>query len=366
MNAPFVLAAGGTGGHLFPAQALAGELMRRGRRVVVMTDGRGHNYGNAFPGAEIATVPAATFAGRSPLGRVAAFGMIALGVAAALSKLRKLRPRAVVGFGGYPSLPVMLAASLARVPSALHEQNAVLGRVNRLLAPRVAKVAATFPFARFAPNHPERVVFTGNPVRAEAAAFRTAPYVPPAPGDPIRLLIFGGSQGAKALSEIVPAALARLPEDLRARLEITQQCRGEDLQMVRDAYVASGLNADVAKFFTDLPRRMAAAHLVIARSGASTLSELTVIGRPSILVPYPHAMDDHQAANADVLEKAGAAWVVKQDALNAQSLAQKLAEILRAPDLLVNCASAAKALGHEDAAARLADLAETLGQAGSA
>ncbi|HXJ00207.1 MAG TPA: undecaprenyldiphospho-muramoylpentapeptide beta-N-acetylglucosaminyltransferase [Micropepsaceae bacterium] len=366
MTAPFVLAAGGTGGHLFPAQALAGELMRRGRRVVVMTDGRGHNYGNAFPGAEIATVPAATFTGRSALGRVAAFGVIALGVAAAFLKLLNLRPRAVVGFGGYPSLPVMLAASLAHVPTALHEQNAVLGRVNRMLAPRVAKIAANFPFVRFAPNHPERVVFTGNPVRAEAAALRAAPYFPPGPNEPIRLLIFGGSQGARALSEIVPAALARLPEDLRARLEITQQARAEDVEMVQNAYRSAGLKADVAKFFIDLPRRMAASHLVIARSGASTLSELTVIGRPSILVPYPHAMDDHQAANAAVLEKAGAAWVIKQDSLNAEVLAQKLTELFTHPKMLSNCAEAAKALGHGDAAARLADLAETLGQAGSA
>jgi UDP-N-acetylglucosamine--N-acetylmuramyl-(pentapeptide) pyrophosphoryl-undecaprenol N-acetylglucosamine transferase len=365
MNAPFVLAAGGTGGHLFPAQALAGELMRRGRRVVVMTDGRGHNYGNAFPGAEIATVPAATFAGRSPLGRVAAFGVIALGVASALTKLLRLRPRAVLGFGGYPSLPVMVAASLARVPSALHEQNAVLGRVNRLLAPRVKKIAATFPFARFAPDHPERVVFTGNPVRAEVAALRAMPYAPPAPEAPIRLLIFGGSQGARALSQIVPLALTQLPEDLRRRLDITQQGRAEDLPMVQSTYRAAGLKAEVAGFFTDLPRRIAASHLVIARSGASTLSELAVIGRPSILVPYPHAMDDHQAANAAVLEKAGAAWVIKQDALNAEGLAQKLTEILTHPGMLEGCAQAAKSLGHPDAAARLADLAEHLAESGT-
>ena len=366
MKAPFVLAAGGTGGHLFPAQALAGELMRRGRRVVVMTDGRGHNYGNAFPGAEIATVPAATFAGRSTLGRVAAFGVIALGGASALMKLLSLRPRAVVGFGGYPSLPVMIAASLARVPSALHEQNAVLGRVNRLLAPHVEKIAATFPFARFAPNHPERVVFTGNPVRAEVVALRAPAYVPPGLGEPTRLLIFGGSQGARALSEIVPAALAMLHEELRGRLEITQQGRAEDLPMVQSAYRAAGLKAEVARFFSDLPRRMAASHLVIARSGASTLSELTVIGRPSILIPYPHAMDDHQAANAAVMEKAGAAWVIKQDALNAEELARKLTEILTHPDMLTACAQSAKALGHPDAAARLADLAEHLAEGESA
>ncbi|HEY4264488.1 MAG TPA: undecaprenyldiphospho-muramoylpentapeptide beta-N-acetylglucosaminyltransferase [Micropepsaceae bacterium] len=365
MNAPFVLAAGGTGGHLFPAQALASELMRRGRRVVVMTDRRGPNYGNAFPGAEITTIPAATFAGRSMLGRMTAFGVIALGVAAALTKFLNLRPRAVVGFGGYPSLPVMLAASLVRVPSALHEQNAVLGRVNRLLAPRVKRIAATFPFARFAPDHPERVVFTGNPVRVEAAALRAASYVPPGPGELIKLLIFGGSQGARALSEIVPAALARLSGDLRARLDITQQSRAEDMEMVKQAYRVAALNAEVAKFFTDLPGRMAASHLVIARSGASTLSELTVIGRPSILIPYPYATDDHQAANAAVLEKAGAAWVIKQEALDADGLARQLTEILSNPRLLAARAQAAGALGHADAASRLADLAEALAKGGT-
>src|SRR5258705_4212658 len=362
MTAPFVLAAGGTGGHLFPAQALAVELMRRGGRVVVMTDGRGHNYGNAFPGAEIATIPAATFAGRSFLGRFAAFGVIALGVVTGLIEFLNLRPRGVVGFGGYPSLPVMMAASLARMPSALHEQNAVLGRVNRLLAPRVAKIAATFPFARFAPSDSERVVFTGNPVRPEVAALRGDTYVPPAPGEVIRLLIFGGSQGARALSELVPEALARLPQDLRARLDVTQQVRAEDQDMVESAYRAAGVKAHVAKFFTDLPRRMAAAHLVIARSGASTLTELTVIGRPSILIPYPYAMDDHQTANAAVLDKAGAAWVIRQAALDAAGLSHLLAEILARPQHLSDRAAAAKALGHVDAAERLADLAEHLAE----
>ena len=360
MSGTFVLAAGGTGGHLFPAQALAGELMRRGRRVVVMTDGRGQNLGKSFPGAEIATVPSASFAGRSPVGRVLALGMIGLGVAAALLKLANLRPRAVVGFGGYPSLPVMLAASFARVPAALVEQNAVLGRVNRLLAPRVSKIAANFPFVRFAPKDSSRIVFTGNPVRPEAAALKGADYASPSGDGPIRILIFGGSQGARALSEIVPAALAQLPDSIRTRLDVTQQCRADDVAMVEEAYRSAHVKAEVGKFFTDLPRRMAASHLVIARSGAGTLAELTVIGRPSILIPYPHAMDDHQAANADVLEKAGAAWVVRQDQLDAGALAYMLATILADPEALAARAAAARALGRADAAERLADLAEHL------
>lgn len=360
MSGPFVLAAGGTGGHLFPAQALASELIKRGSRVVVMTDGRGHNYSSAFPGAEIATVPAATFAGRSVLGRFVAFGVIAMGVVSALAKLKSLRPRAVVGFGGYPSFPVMIAASLAHTPTLLHEQNAIPGRVNRLLAPRVTKIAASLPFARFAPKNPERIVFTGNPVRPEAAALNTADYVPPGPDGPIRLLVFGGSQGARSLSELVPAAIGALPERLRSRLKITQQCRAPDVEMVEKAYRANGIEAEVGKFFTDLPRRMADAHLVIARSGASTLSELTVIGRPALLVPYPHAMDDHQSANAAVLEKAGAAWVVMERDLDVPKLASLIERILSEPESLRARAKAARSLGRVDAAQRLADLAEQL------
>jgi UDP-N-acetylglucosamine--N-acetylmuramyl-(pentapeptide) pyrophosphoryl-undecaprenol N-acetylglucosamine transferase len=360
VSGPFVLAAGGTGGHLFPAQALASELIKRGSRVVVMTDGRGHNYSSAFPGAEIATVPAATFAGCSAFGRLVAFGVIATGVVAALAKLKSLRPRAVVGFGGYPSFPVMIAAWIAHTPTLLHEQNAIPGRVNRLLAPRVTKIAASLPFARFAPKNPERIVFTGNPVRPEAAALNTAVYVPPGADGPIRLLVFGGSQGARSLSELVPAAIGALPERLRSRLKITQQCRAPDVDMVEKAYRASGIEAEVGKFFTDLPRRMADAHLVIARSGASTLSELTVIGRPALLVPYPHAMDDHQSANAAVLEKAGAAWVVMERDLDAPKLASLIERILSEPDALRARAQAARSLGRVDAAQRLADLAEQL------
>ena len=360
MTGPFVLAAGGTGGHLFPAQAVAGELMRRGRRVVVMTDGRGHNYGTAFPGTEIATVPAATFSGRGILGRVAALATILAGVIAALMKFIHLRPSAVVGFGGYPSLPVMVAASIVHVPSALHEQNAVLGRVNRLLAPRVTRIAASFPFARFAPANGGRIIFTGNPVRAAVAALRDTVYVPPEPNGTIRLLVFGGSQGARVLSELLPAAIAKLPSDLRRRLDITQQARAEDLEMLDAAYRASGLKFQTAAFFNDLPQRIATAHLIIARSGASTLSELTVIGRPAILIPYPFAMDDHQAANAAVLERAGAAWVVAQSEIDATKLADRLAEILADPAILSARAAAAKTLGHPDATRHLADLAEQI------
>jgi UDP-N-acetylglucosamine--N-acetylmuramyl-(pentapeptide) pyrophosphoryl-undecaprenol N-acetylglucosamine transferase len=356
----FVLAAGGTGGHLFPAQALAGELMRRGRRVIVMTDGRGHNYASAFPGAEIATVPAATIGGRSPIKWITSCAVIIGGIFSAFRKLRRLHPVAVIGFGGYPSLPVMVAAWAARVPSALHEQNAVLGRVNRLVAPFVSKIAAAFPFARKAPKHIERVSFIGNPVRDQVIALRGAPYIPPQSDGPIRILIFGGSQGARALSEIVPAALERLNPSLRARLDVTQQCRADDLEKVEAFYAKTGIKAEAAKFFSDLPRRMADSHLIISRSGASTLGELTVIGRPAILIPYPFAMDDHQAANAAVLAKANAAWMVRENALDATKLSEMLEKILSDPKGLIDCAANAAALGHPDAASRLADIAEAM------
>ena len=363
MSDCFVLAAGGSGGHLFPAQALAAELCRRGHRVVVMTDGRGNNFGKAFPGTDIAIIPAATLAGRSPLKWIGAAWTIWRGVSAARDKLRRLSPRAVVGFGGYPSLPVMIAARRENIPSALHEQNAVLGRVNWLVAPGVKRVVASFPFARFAPKNPETVVFTGNPVRPEVVALRSEAFVPPGSDGPIRVLVFGGSQGARALSEIVPKAFAQLSRELQLRLSITQQARAEDIDAVRAAYREAGITAEVEKFYTDLPGRMAAAHLVIARSGASTLGELTVIGRPSILIPYPHATDNHQAANAAVLEKAGAAWVFEQDTLTAEKLAHLLKDVFLHPEYLTARAASAKAMGRPDAASRLADVAESLGVA---
>jgi UDP-N-acetylglucosamine--N-acetylmuramyl-(pentapeptide) pyrophosphoryl-undecaprenol N-acetylglucosamine transferase len=354
-----VLSAGGTGGHLFPAQALAQELLRRGRRIVVMTDGRGRHYESAFPDATIASVPSATFAGGA-FSRIMAPFRIAVGVAAAFGKLLRLRPSAVIGFGGYPSLPVMAAACIAGFPTAIHEQNAVLGRVNRLLAPRVEIIAGSLPLVRFLPPNADRVIYTGNPVRAEAAKLGTAPYEPPSKGGEFRLLIFGGSQGARALSEIVPQAIARLASPLRDRLQIVQQCRSEDIDSVRAIYAAAGVTSELAGFFEDLPARMAAAHLVICRSGASTVSELAAIGRPSILVPYPFATDDHQTANAGVMVDAAAGWCVQQRDLSPVMLASMIARILDDPEELVKRAHAAKALAAPDAAQRLADLVDRI------
>ncbi|MFL5239302.1 MAG: undecaprenyldiphospho-muramoylpentapeptide beta-N-acetylglucosaminyltransferase [Rhizomicrobium sp.] len=356
-----VLSAGGTGGHLFPAQALAAELMRRGRSVVLMTDARGRNYHAIFPGAEVATVPSASPSNLGLGGRLLAPFQILAGTFIGFFKLLRFRPVAVVGFGGYPSLPVMLAAWLAGFPTAIHEQNAVLGRVNRLIVQRMRAIAASFPFARFAPKDTARIYYTGNPVRPEVAALSHAPYSAPDESGPVRLLIFGGSQGAKVLSEILPAALARLPSDLRNRLDVVQQSRPEDIDNLRSAYDKAGVRAQVAAFFVDMPQRMSAAHLVISRSGASTISELAVIGRPSILVPYPFATDDHQTANASVLAEAGAAWLIPQPEFRADTLCALLCEILARPNELTRQAEAAAMLGKPDAAQRLADLVDRIG-----
>ena len=356
-----VLSAGGTGGHLFPAQALAAELLRRGRRIVVMTDARGKNYGSNFPGAEIEAVPSATFAGRSFLSLAFAPFEIIAGILVGFGKLVRLSPAAVVGFGGYPSLPVIIAAWLGGYPSAIHEQNAILGRVNRQMAGRVRAIATSLPLARFAPAQSERVVRTGNPVRPAVAALSGAPYQAPGLNGAIRLLVFGGSQGARVISELVPAAIKSLPDALRSRLEIVQQCRPEDIDAVREAYAGMEVKAEVATFFDDLPQRMANAHLVVSRSGASTIAELAAIGRPSILIPYPFATDDHQTANAEVMQKAGAAMLVQQRELTAESLAQLLQQVLTVPGKLQEQAAAARSLALPDAAARLADLIDSLG-----
>lgn len=358
-----VLSAGGTGGHLFPAQALAAELLRRGRDIVVMTDARGRNYDAAFPGVKIDTVPSASPSNTNAAGQVLAPFEIVRGIAIGFVKLLRLKPAVVIGFGGYPSLPVMIAAWLAGLPTAIHEQNAVLGRVNRLIAGKVRAIAASFPFARFAPANTQRVSYTGNPVRPEAVALAHSPYEPPKLDGQIDLLIFGGSQGARVLSELVPAAIASLPDQFRSHIRVVQQARPEDLQPVRDAYAVAGVHAEVAEFFADLPKRIQAAHLVICRSGASTISELAVIGRPAILIPYPYATDDHQTANASVLANAGGAWLVQQRELTLPKLTQMLQDILAQPAELERRAQCAASLGKPDAAERLADLVDSIGGA---
>lgn len=354
LNGTIVLAAGGTGGHLFPAQALAGALAKRGWNIVVMTDARFANYATQFPGARIATVPS------SPFSSLLAPFRIAAGIATAFFKLLKIKPAAVIGFGGYPSVPVMLGAVAAGLPTAVIEQNTVMGRANRLVQDKVSRVAAAFPIARFAPRDRTKIVLTGNPLRPEAEALWGAAYEMPYPSGPLRLLVFGGSQGARAFSEIVPAALTRLPHDVKLRLTVVQQCRPEDLEAVKTVYANAEIRAELKSFFTDMPLRMAEAHLVIARSGAGTVAELMAIGRPAILVPYPAAMDDHQADNAAILSRAGAGWLMPQKTLDAEMLAEALLAIFRNPADLAARAEAAHKLAIPHAAENLADMVEEL------
>jgi UDP-N-acetylglucosamine--N-acetylmuramyl-(pentapeptide) pyrophosphoryl-undecaprenol N-acetylglucosamine transferase len=356
-----VLSAGGTGGHLFPAQALAAELVRRGKTIVVMTDRRGTNYAQSFPGSAIETVPSAAFSDRSFVKLLSAPFEILAGIVSAWSKLRRLKANAVIGFGGYPSLPVMIAAWLGRFPSAILEQNAVTGRANRAVMNKVKVVAAAFPIARFAPKDRSKIVLTGNPLRPEVVALNGTAYDKPKADGPLHLLVFGGSQGARALSELVPAAVALLPESIKARLDIVQQCRPEDLDGVRAAY--KDVKAELASFFHDMPARMAKAQLVIARSGAGTVSELMAIGRPAILVPLPHALDDNQTPNAQILERAHAGWCVAQRELTPEKLAGMIKLAFCDPDDLARRAANAHALARIDAVSRLADLAENLARA---
>lgn len=356
-DAPILLAAGGTGGHIFPAEALAEALSARGHRVILVTDRRFAKVSHgALAGVEIRTIRAATL-GAGLARKALGVGGIALGIAQAALLIRRLKPRAVVGFGGYPSFPTVYAASRLGVPTVIHEQNAVLGRANRLLAPRVQRIATSFLTTLMVEKRDEgKLFFTGNPVRGGVRAVHDVPYPALEPGGALRVLVTGGSQGASIFSQILPAALASMPAGLRARIRLDQQCREADLEVTREAYAQLGVNADLSPFFTDIPARLAASHLVIARSGASTVAELAVAGRPAILVPYPHAMDNHQYFNANAFEDAGGGWVMPQDGFTASALAARLETYLSIPSTLARAAGNARAAGRTDASARLADL----------
>lgn len=358
--APIVLAAGGTGGHMFPAEALARALLARGRPVSLITDKRGQAFGEALPEVTTYRIAAATV-GRGLIGKLRTAIALMIGYGQARQLLRTLTPAAVVGFGGYPSAPTVFAAETRKIPVMLHEQNGVLGRANRMLAPRANRIAVAFPeIAGLRAGDRAKLVVTGNPVRPAIAALAAEPYRAPEPGGAIRLLVLGGSQGARVFSEVVPAALTALPPSLRHRLHVTQQARAEDLEAVRAAYADSGIAVELAPFIADVPARLAAAHLVICRAGASTVAELTAAGRPAILVPYPHATDDHQTANAARLNAAGAGWLVPQPDFTAAELGRRLAALIDAPDTLAGTAEAARRLGVPDAAERLADAVEAL------
>ncbi|WP_119459089.1 undecaprenyldiphospho-muramoylpentapeptide beta-N-acetylglucosaminyltransferase [Rhodospirillaceae bacterium SYSU D60014] len=356
-----LLAAGGTGGHMFPAEALAGELLARGFRVALITDRRGRGFGDRLPAVETHHISAGGLSGGTVIRRAKGAFKLAVGLLQARRMVTQLAPDVAVGFGGYPSVPTMLAAGRAGLPTILHEQNAVLGRANRLLARRATRIATSFPAIEAAiPLDPGKLALTGNPVRPGIAALADQPYPTLQPGSPIMLLILGGSQGARIFGRVMPSAIARLPRDLRTRLRITQQCRVEDLEAARAAYAHLGLKAELATFFDDIPARLAAAHLVVARSGASTVAEVTAAGRPAILVPYPFATDDHQTANAKAISDVGGAWLMPERALTPETLAERLQAVLSRPETLTQTADAARKAAHCDAAIRLADLVVAL------
>jgi len=361
----YVLAAGGTGGHMVPAHALAEELLARGHRVALITDDRGARIPGLFEKAQVHVLPAGRLAG-GPLGWLRAFRSILTGRAMALRLYETFRPSAVIGFGGYPALPALLAARKRGVPTLVHEQNAVLGRVNRLMAGRVDAIATSYEQVRRLPAKARhKVDFVGNPVREEVIALRDQPF-PPLDEDGIfRLLVTGGSQGATILGGVVPEGLALLPEHFRRRLQVTQQCRAEDIERVRARYAELGIPAELATYMEDLPARLAWAHLVIARAGASTIAELTVAGRPAILVPLPIATDDHQTANAREMAKGGGARMIAQDRFTPVELAKQMQKLALDPAALANAAARARALGRPDAARALADLIERVGGDGA-
>ena len=352
------LAAGGTGGHLFPAEALAHELQARGWRVELVTDHRAERYAGSFPAAETHIVASATIGSRNPFALVRAGLAIWRGVRQASRLIDKVGPKAVVGFGGYPTLPPVYAATRRGVPSMLHEQNAVMGRANRALAARVTGIAGGFLKAEGA--YAAKIVETGNPVRPAVITARDVPFRAPAKGKPFNLLIFGGSQGAQFFSQALPAAVALLPADERKRLRVTQQARPEDESAVRQAYRDMGVEAEVSPFFGDLAERIAAAHLVISRSGASTVSEIAVIGRPAIFVPYPHALDHDQAANAAALAATGGVEVHAQQTLDPEKLAHLIGSAMSDPRELKRRADAAREAGKPDATRLLADMVEAI------
>lgn len=350
-----LLSAGGTGGHLFPAAALAHVLAKRGVTVELATDHRAAHF--EFPARAVHLIPSATLHGSNPIALVRTGATLALGTAKAWALIGRIKPAAVVGFGGYPTIPPLMAANLRGVPTVLHEQNGVMGRANRMLARRVTAIATGFPtLERLDPRLQNKITFAGNPVRPNVIDAAVTPYTAPEAGGKIHLLVFGGSQGAHVMAEIVPAAIARLDASLRSRLAIVQQARPEDVDTVRAEYARLGIAAEIAPFFPDLPQRMAAAHLIVSRSGASTVAELSAIGRPAILVPLPHALDQDQFVNAGILAEAGGAIRIEQCDFTPDRLAEEIGRLAADFAQLARMAAVAKSAGAIDAAERLAEL----------
>jgi len=356
-----ILAAGGTGGHMVPAHALAAELKKRGHGVGLVTDDRGARIPGLFDDVPVHVLPAGRIGG-GPIGWMKALGSVIAGRREAKRLYRQFRPEVVVGFGGYPAFPALLAASSMGVPTILHEQNAVLGRVNRLLAGDAAAIATAYETVdRLKPRHGAKTVLVGNPVRDEVARLGEAPLPPFDDYAPLKILITGGSQGASVLGKVVPEGLGALAPSLRHRLQVVQQCRPDDIEQVRARYAELKVPADLSTYITDMPSKIADAHLVIARAGASTIAELTAAGRPAILVPLPSATDDHQTANAREMARAGGARMIGQDEFTAETLARQIEALAEDPQALANAATRALSVGRPNAASDLADLVERIG-----
>ena len=352
-----LLAAGGTGGHLFPAEALGVELIRRGYRVRLATDARALRYSGLFSKDNIDVVPSETVRGRTPWSLARTAMMLGYGTMVAANLVRRLKPAAVVGFGGYPTVPPLLAARLLGVPSLIHDANAVLGRANRFLSSRVNAIATSLPGVLDRdPSLAAKTTTVGTPMRPAILAAAASAYASPEPGGPLRLLVVGGSQGARVMSDIVPGAIERLEPSLWNRLTLTQQVREEDMARVRAVYDRLKINAELAPFFSDLPARLAASHLVVTRSGAGTVAELAAIGRPSILVPLPGAIDQDQFANAGVLVQGGGGLRIAQTEFTSDRLATEISALAAEPSRLTAMAAGARSVGRLDAAERLADL----------
>ena len=359
----YVLAAGGTGGHLIPAFALAVELERRGHHVALITDDRG----SRLPGKPhflVSHVLPAGRLGKNPLHWPRGIGAILEGKRMALRLFDSFQPSAVIGFGGYPAFPALWAATAAGIPTVIHEQNAVLGRVNRFLAGRVDAIATSYrEVDRLPSKHAHKVHLVGNPVRAEVLALRNQPFPAFTEDGLLRVLVTGGSQGAGVLSQVVPDGLAMLPPALRGRLQVTQQCRPEDIEAVRQRYAGHEIPAELGTYFEDMASRLADSHLFIGRAGASTVAELTAVGRPAILVPLPIATDDHQAANTREMTAIGGARMIRQERFTPVELAKQIQAIAMNPATLATAAHAAWNCGYPGAVGDLADLVESFGGA---
>ena len=359
MTARILLAAGGTGGHLFPAEALAGALLGRGFAVDLVTDDRGTGFAGKLANVPVHRIASGGIAGKGLAVRARSYGRLMLGFLQSRSLLKRLKPSVAVGFGGYPSLPPILAAQTSRIRTVVHEQNAVAGRANRVLMKRANRVALSFDDVRFTEQVPAaKKTVTGNPVRAAVSAI--GPYVAPGDDAPFNLLVFGGSQGARVFGRVTPPAIALLPEELRRRLRLVQQVRREDVEDVTRAYREMGLYAELNPFFKDMPARYEQAHLVMCRSGASSVAEIEASGRPALMIPLPNSIDDHQRANARSLSEKGAGWVLDENDCTPDILAQRLMAILTDRDGLQHAAENARHLARTDAAERLADVVADL------